>query len=170
MRPQKRSLSIPLASFSKSWKINFGKLFEIQKAITLWGSTFSMINYRYSANFLVKIVSLLTFGLFTAIMKHRKGELKNCLKYFPNWGTCTKTEQHDFEKLARGIERDLFWGLICGKSVADSRNLMKPFSLPYECIFHLVYFVFSPNTQFWHSNIFEHLIGYTHVIKSNLGF
>ena len=74
---------------------------------------------------------------------------------------------HDFEKLARGIERDLFWGLICGKSIGDSRKLMKPFSLPYECIFYLACFGFSPNAQFFHRKIFEDSSWYTLVLVSN---
>ena len=62
---------------------------------------------------------------------------------------------HDFEKLARGMKSDLCFSLICGKSVRDSRRLMKPFSLPYECIFHLMCIGFSASAQFSHRNIFE---------------
>ena len=64
---------------------------------------------------------------------------------------------HDFEKLGRGIERELCFSPICGKSVADSGNLMKPFSVPYEYIFHLICIGFSASAQFLHRNSFEHL-------------
>ena len=57
----------------------------------------------------------------------------------------------DFEKLVRGMKKYLCFSLICGKSVGDSRNLMKPFSLPYECIFHLVCIMLSANAQFSHT-------------------
>ena len=40
---------------------------------------------------------------------------------------------------------------------------MNTFSLPYNCRFHLVYFLFSANAQFTHRKHFEHLTCTTHI-------
>ena len=61
----------------------------------------------------------------------------------------------DFEKLVRGMQMGFFNIVICEKSVRDSSSVMNTFSLSYKCSFHLVYFVYSANAQFLHSNDFE---------------
>ena len=61
----------------------------------------------------------------------------------------------DFEKLVRGMQMGFFNILICEKSVRDLSCIMNTFSLPYKCSFHLVYFAFSANAQFFYSKTFE---------------
>ena len=65
----------------------------------------------------------------------------------------TKVFFQVFEKLHKGFQSDLSIRLSRGQTIRDSWVNMKHFSVPYECIFHLVCIEFSVNAQFLHSSL-----------------
>ena len=97
-----RSICIPLPSFAKTSKKNFGKIFAIQKVILQWSCAFSLIKYWYLGKFLSKKIVLLTFVLWTLFLETEEGraeklakkiyKLKSTHKNWATYQTCNAYE------------------------------------------------------------------------------